>query len=88
MEILMLLVAGAINLLCFVVGARVGQKSARGEEIEIPTPSLPSVSRLDARQSKEEMEQAKREQERFEAIMRNIEAYDGTWVGQEDVPRG
>lgn len=86
MEILMLLVAGAINLLCFVVGARVGQKSARGEEIKAP--SLPSAWRLDTHLEREEREQAKREQERLEAIMRNIEAYDGSWVGQEDVPRG
>lgn len=86
MEILMLLVAGAINLLCFIVGARVGQMAARGEEIK--TPSLPSVSPLESHRGREEARQAKIEQEKMEVILRNIEAYDGSWVGQEDVPRG
>lgn len=38
MEILLILLVGGLELLAFLIGARVGQKTVRNEEIQIPTP--------------------------------------------------
>ena len=81
--ILILLVAGALNIACFFVGAKVGQTVVKNETLE-----LPAVDPLKAIREHEERKEAKREQDRYDTIMRNIENYDGTGAGQEDVPRG
>jgi hypothetical protein len=81
MEALLLLVMGATNILCFIVGARVGQKVTKGEEVE-----LPSVNPMEAIREHQEKKEAQREQDRMDTILRNIEGYDGTSYGQEDVP--
>lgn len=81
MEALLLLVMGATNILCFIVGARVGQKVTKGEEVE-----LPSVNPMEAIREHKEKKEAQREQDRMDTILRNIEGYDGTSYGQEDVP--
>lgn len=81
MEVLLLLVMGATNILCFMIGARVGQKVVKGEEIELPT-----VNPMEAIREHQEKKEAQREQDRMDTILRNIEGYDGTSYGQEDVP--
>ena len=83
METLLLLVMGMTNIFCFVVGAKVGQKVTKGENIETPT-----VNPLKAYREHEAKKAAKAEQDRIDAIMRNIDRYDGTSNGQEDIPRG
>lgn len=82
MEILTILVTGTLNIVCFFIGAKVGQKVVKGEPIEIP-----SLNPMDAIREKEEKREARKEQEKIETIMRNIEKYDGTPLGQEDIPR-
>ena len=79
-SILILLIAGTLNIVCFFVGAKVGQKVVKGEEIQAPEISMPTPIR-DYRKKK----QAEYEQDRLDTIMQNIEAYDGTSVGQKDV---
>jgi hypothetical protein len=81
MEVLLLLVMGAVNVFCFLIGAKVGQAVVKGEKVE-----MPSVNPLKAAREKENRREAQKEQERVEAILRNIESYDGTSRGQEDVP--
>lgn len=76
----MLLIVGALNIVCFFIGAKVGQKVEKGEEIKAPEFSMPTPIR-DYRKRK----QAEYEQDRLDTIMHNIEAYDGTSVGQKDV---
>ena len=84
MEVLLLAVMGAVNILCFMIGARVGQQAAKGEKVEMPSIIDPLKVVRDRREEKE----AKAEQDRVEAILRNIECYDGTDAGQQDIPRG
>lgn len=79
--VLLLLVMGAANIACFVIGAHIGQKTAKGEVIE-----LPKVNPLEAAQERREKRAAQEERDKVEAILRNIENYDGTGYGQEDVP--
>ena len=81
MEVLLMLSTGAMCILCFMEGARVGQKVSRGEEIKLPT-----VNPLELAREREDKREAQREQDRLDAIMRNIENYDGTSNNQEDVP--
>lgn len=83
MEVLLLMVMGITNILCFMIGAKVGQKVVKGEEVE-----LPSIDPLKAYREHQEKREAQREQDKVEAIMRNIEAYNGTPDGQQDIPRG
>lgn len=81
MEVLMLFVMGAVNVACFVIGAKVGQAVAKGERIE--TPSVDPFKAVKEHAAKKEAEM---ERHRMNVILQNIENYDGTSKGQEDVP--
>lgn len=81
MEVLLVLISSAASMLCFLIGAKVGQQAAKGERVE-----LPSVNPMQAVRDHRAKKQAQMEQDRMDTIMRNIEGYDGTGRGQEDVP--
>jgi hypothetical protein len=83
MEVVMILAIGFVCMACFLVGAKVGQAVAKGEKVE--TPTLNPVKAIREHQEKKEAEFA---QNKFDAIMENIDNYDGTGYGQKDVPRG
>lgn len=80
MEVLLLAVMAASNVLCFMVGAKVGQKVVKGEAVELPNPAKA------VREHKKRIE-AEEEQSRINTILENIDRYDGTGVGQKEVPR-
>lgn len=82
MEVIALLIMGAVNIACFVIGAKVGQQTARGEPVAVKLPN-PVAAVKEHRESREEA----RERSRMEAIQRNIERYDGNPGGQEEIPR-
>lgn len=81
MEALLLMVMGLTNIACFMIGAKVGQQVSRGETVKTPT-----VNPVQAIKERRAMNEAQMEQDRLETILRNIEGYDGTGYGQEDVP--
>lgn len=83
MDIIEVAVIGLFNIVCFYLGAKVGQKVVKGETIE-----LPSVNPIELVRERREKKEAEIEQNRIDTILRNIEAFDGTSKGQEDVPRG
>ena len=83
MEVLLIVVVGALNIVCFFVGAKVGQQVSRGEEIK-----LPEVNPMQVIRERQDKKAAEYEQSKFDTVMRNIEVYDGTEYGQTDVPRG
>ena len=83
MEVLLVLVVAAACIVCFLIGAKVGQTVSKGEEIKLPT-----VNPLELVQEHREKRAAQEERDKVEPILRNIERYDGTGYGQEDVPRG
>lgn len=78
--ILTILVVGTLNVACFFVGAKVGQKVVKGEAIE-----LPSLNPMTAYREAQSRKQAEREAERNDIIMQNVDNYDGTSAGQKDV---
>ena len=81
MEIALVVAVGATNIICFLLGAKLGQTVSKGEEIKLPT-----INPLEAHREREAKKEAQMEQDRIDTIMRNIEGYDGTGRGQEDVP--
>ena len=73
MEVLFVVVLAASFIACFLVGAKVGQTVSKGEDIKLLTVPIYHQDKKEA------------EQERLNAILRNIESYDGTPIGQEEV---
>lgn len=78
-----MLIFGMTNIACFVIGAKVGQAVKNGETVELSVPNP-----IEAIRAHQDRVEAQREQERLEVIMRNIDSYDGTGNGQQEVPRG
>lgn len=83
MEVLLLLVMGVTNILCFMIGAKVGQKVVKGEEVQFP-----SLDPLKSYREHQDRKEAQQVQKAVDVIMQNIEAYNGTADGQQEVPRG
>lgn len=81
MEVLAILAMGIVCMACFLAGAKLGQTVTKGEEIKIP-----SVNPMQAVRDNKAKKQAEMEQDKFDKILQNIEKYDGTTKGQEDVP--
>ena len=81
MEVLTVLTTGLVCIGCFLLGAKVGQTVSKGEEIK-----LPSVNPLEAVRAHQERKEADTQKSRMDAILRNIDNYDGTPDRQEDVP--
>jgi hypothetical protein len=81
--VLIMLAVGTLNIVCFFVGAKVGQKVSKDEPIEMPTLNPMKAVREHRAEKEKEMEQ-----NRKNTILRNIDRFDGTPRGQEDVPRG
>ena len=82
--VLLIATVGTLNVVCFFIGAKVGQTVAKGKEIETPKISSPVTLYKAHREAKE----AEAEKNRLDVILANIERYDGTDAGQQDVPRG
>lgn len=80
--ILLIVAVALINVLSFTIGAKVGQKVVKGEKVE-----LPKVNPMEIYKEKQDKRAAAEEINKLETIMRNIERYDGTAAGQEDVPK-
>lgn len=78
--VLTILMTGTLCCVCFLIGAKVGQKVSKGEAVE-----LPSVNPIRAIKESREQKEAEMEQDKLDTILRNIERYDGTGKGQEDV---
>ncbi len=83
MEILLIAVVGTLNIACFFIGAKVGQTVANGKEIQTPEVKSP-MKLIHEHQDRKE---AEKEKSKLDTILQNIERYDGTANGQEDVPR-
>lgn len=81
MELTLILATGTLCIVCFFIGAKVGQQASKGETIV--TPEINPIKAIQEHRERKAQEEA---QNRVDVIMRNIERYDGTDHGQEDVP--
>ncbi len=73
---------GTLCIVCFYFGVNTAQKVKEDKVVE-----LPIKSPLKAIREHQEHRENKKQQDRLDTIMRNIEAYDGTGSNQKDVPR-
>lgn len=82
---ILLLVAGAVNVACFFIGAKTGQSVAREEKIEMP--ELNPVKAVYEKVKKDRADnEAKRQEKIMNTMWSNIENYNGTEMGQRDIP--
>lgn len=83
METLLLVITiSTLNMVCFLLGARVRQKVDKGEEVK-----LPNVNPVDMYHEHQKKTEQDRKNSQREALLHNIEVYDGTPLGQIDIPR-
>lgn len=68
------------NICCFFVGAKIYKQ----EEINIPNPIKRITEFNDSRKNRKEL---KKEEEKYKIINENIDNYNGTSMGQKDIPR-
>lgn len=81
--IIILVIAAVLSAGSLIIGIVIGQRLGRGEAIRVPELDPTRVI-----QSRAEKAAQKAEDERMAVILRNLERYDGTSYGQEEVPRG
>lgn len=82
MEIALILTVGAMCIISFTVGAKIGQKVVKGEDIKLPT-----INPVEMYREHEERREARKKQEQIDTVLENIESYNGTPIGQKEVPR-
>lgn len=80
--IILIISIGIMNILCFFIGAKVGQKVIKGETIEIP--KIEPINKIREYNTNREV---LRMQEKDRIINENIDNYNGTSLGQKDLPR-
>lgn len=78
--VLICTVFGVFLCLAFFLGAKVGQMVTQNKTIEIP--NLNPIKKMqEIKKTKEEQ----KEIEKMNKIIQNVEAYDGTEIGQQEV---
>lgn len=86
MEIILVLITSIsisiANIICFFLGAKIGQKVINNEPIKMEIKS--PIQKIKEHENKKEIE---KQQEIEEIILHNIDVYDGTSLGQKDIPR-
>ena len=80
--LLTILVVGTLNVVCFFIGAKIGQKVAKGETIEAP-----KLNPIDAWHEHKEKAESRRKHEKYKMILENVDIYDGSEYGQQEIPR-
>lgn len=81
MDFYVIALTGLLCILSFTIGAKIGQKVVKGEEIKIVKSPVKMVEEYkDNKERKKELEKEK-------IIAENIDNYDGTSIGQKDLPR-
>ncbi len=76
-----LIVFGVFMIISFILGAYVGQKVVKGENIEINP-----IKVIDEyKEEKKIKEKIAEEESKFDIMMNNIDSYDGTGIGQKDL---
>lgn len=83
METIILVISiGIMNILCFFIGAKVGQKVIKGEDIKLPNPIKAIEETKETWEFKKEQEETN---ERLQIELENINNYNGTPLGQKDI---
>lgn len=78
--IILVMLMGGMNLLAFLIGARVGQKVVNKEPIELPT-----INPITLYKEHKEKEEMSKEQEKLNTMLDNINNYDGSSANQKEI---
>lgn len=78
-----LIVFGLFIMSSFVIGVILGQKLNRNEKIEIN----PVKAIEDYKEEREYKKEVKEEMSKLDIMLENIDNYDGTGIGQKNIPR-
>ena len=78
--IVLILLVGVLNLLAFLVGAKVGQKVVNKEPVELPT-----INPITLYKEHKEKEEMSKEQEKLNTMLDNINNYDGSSANQKEI---
>ena len=84
MILILIGIIGLMNIVCFYIGAKIGQKVVNKEPLIIKTPVEAVKERIETRAEKREQQ---KEQDLIDTIQHNIDIYDGTAMGQKEIPR-
>lgn len=77
-----MIILGVFVIMSFIIGALIGQKVAMKEKITLNPVKV-------VQENKEEHEvkkEIKHENDKYDTMLRNIDKYDGSGIGQEDIP--
>lgn len=74
-------VFGVFILLSYTLGLKNGQKLSKNEEI-----TLPQLNPVKIIQSEIETHEERKKQDQLDIMMSNIDNYDGTGIGQKNIP--
>lgn len=78
-----LIVFGIFIMSSFVIGVILGQKLNRNEKIEVN----PVKAIEDYKEEREYKREIQQEQTKLDIMLENIDNYDGTGIGQKNIPR-
>lgn len=82
MEAIILLIVSISNVICFFLGAKIGQRVVNNQPVRII-----DKSPIESIREKQDSKELKKQQEIDDVIKHNIDVYDGTSLGQKDIPR-
>lgn len=83
MEIMCLIaLVNFVCISCFIIGARLGQKVVKGEEIKVEIPNP-----IKAISEHKEKKEAEKIMDKLDIVAENIDNYDGTGAYQKEIPR-
>lgn len=79
--ITLLFLFGVFIIVAYTLGLKNGQKLKNNEEIK-----LPEVNPVKIVRNEIETFEQKKKQDAYDTMMANIDNYDGTGLGQKDIP--
>lgn len=77
-----MIILGIFVMMSFIVGAMIGQKVAMKEKIVLNPVKIVK----DTEEENQLKKEIKKENEKYDIRLKNIDNYDGSGIGQEDIP--
>ena len=78
--ILLMATISILNIVCFFIGAKVGQAVNKDKDIE-----LPNINPIKKMNEYKEEKEYKKSKKQMSIMFENINNYDGTSLGQKDI---
>lgn len=79
--IILCTIFGVLILVAYSLGLKNGQRLSKNEEVV-----MPQVNPVKVVTEEIEKHEEKKKQQAYEIMMSNIDNYDGTGLGQQDIP--